>query len=342
MSRGPPATAEEDLSLLAHLSGPVSYDDPGLLHIVTRSFLHPPATLPYRLFKHLKHNMETFRYYLYERNGSFKFYERVMHDLFEGAPPGFFVEAGALDGEFLSNTLSLEKDSGWTGLLVEANKEMFNQLLQKRRRSWASHTCLATKAHPHLAIFVKFLRNAQFDSYTSFAVRSYGSLMSVAGGGTLDMTEPGHRIYESVQCLPLATLLLAINITHVDMVSLDVEGAEEDILRHFPWDRITVDVWLVEHQIHTPADSIYSAHNSPSGSLPEASRGLEATKNHKLSTTSSKQKKVDGEFVNMFTTHGYVLYEVKTPHIPNYVFILQDSDVHKRLKAKGWVAKSPT
>ena len=34
--------------------------------------------------------------------------------------PGFFIEAGAADGENLSNTLFLEIKHKWTGLLVEA------------------------------------------------------------------------------------------------------------------------------------------------------------------------------------------------------------------------------
>ena len=34
---------------------------------------------------------------------------------------GFFVEAGALDGERGSNSLSLEKDLGWSGLLAEGD-----------------------------------------------------------------------------------------------------------------------------------------------------------------------------------------------------------------------------
>ena len=34
---------------------------------------------------------------------------------------GFFIEAGALNGEMGSNSLSLEIDLGWSGLLAEGD-----------------------------------------------------------------------------------------------------------------------------------------------------------------------------------------------------------------------------
>ena len=34
---------------------------------------------------------------------------------------GFFIECGAYDGEIQSNTLTLERDLGWEGLLVEGD-----------------------------------------------------------------------------------------------------------------------------------------------------------------------------------------------------------------------------
>lgn len=48
--------------------------------------------------------------------------------LFSDAPRGFFLEAGALDGEFISNTLYLERELGWTGLLVEADNTLYSAL----------------------------------------------------------------------------------------------------------------------------------------------------------------------------------------------------------------------
>ena len=37
---------------------------------------------------------------------------------------GFFIEAGAADGEWFSNTLYFERHHGWTGLLVEPNPDL--------------------------------------------------------------------------------------------------------------------------------------------------------------------------------------------------------------------------
>ena len=45
-----------------------------------------------------------------------------------------------------------------------------------------------------------------------------------------------------VDCFPLHVLLLALNVTRVDYFSLDVEGAELDVLRTVPFDRIDIRV----------------------------------------------------------------------------------------------------
>ena len=42
------------------------------------------------------------------------------------------MEAGALDGEFISNSLYLERELGWTGLLVEADTTLYSALAGDR------------------------------------------------------------------------------------------------------------------------------------------------------------------------------------------------------------------
>ena len=55
--------------------------------------------------------------------------------LFKGKKNGFFIEAGAYDGENLSNTLLFEAKLNWTGLLVEPNPDLYQSLKSKNRKA---------------------------------------------------------------------------------------------------------------------------------------------------------------------------------------------------------------
>ncbi|KAK3857442.1 hypothetical protein Pcinc_003823 [Petrolisthes cinctipes] len=115
-----------------------------------------------------------------------------------------------------------------------------------------------------------------------------GSIYSQLG------TAVGYEVYERVQCLPLQTLLLALGITHVHFVSLDIEGVEEDVAQAFWGSTVTVDVWLVEH--HNP----YSSSDT-----------------------------YDDTFIKIFEFQGYSVYTIITELQPfNYVFIRQNSTLH--------------
>jgi hypothetical protein len=47
------------------------------------------------------------------------------------------LQVGAGDGEYFSNTLQLEKDYGWMGVLLEPDIGMFKTLIQKHRKAYA-------------------------------------------------------------------------------------------------------------------------------------------------------------------------------------------------------------
>ncbi|XP_047499489.1 uncharacterized protein LOC125045933 [Penaeus chinensis] len=288
----------------ARIKGPLPYDDPDLLRFVRQDHLYPPSNLPYNLVQdHAKVQMEAKKYSGFVGEFGFMFYAHVLRNIFKGTREGFFVEAGALDGEFLSNTLPLERDLGWTGLLVESNGDTFKELLMKRRKAWASHSCLAAHEYPHGDILVKFRRDhSAMDMYEDRSASAHSMMMSQDRGATMDNSVPGHREYEAIQCIPLATLLLAIDVTHVDLVSLDIEGGEMGVLRYFPWDRITVDVWLVEH-----------------------ATGKDKFKN-------KGENKYDSDFIKMFNDRGYELYSANDDATINYVFVLRSSKVYSRLK----------
>ena len=47
---------------------------------------------------------------------------------------GFFIEAGAFDGEHTSNSLYYEIVHNWNGLLVEPNPETYQDMLSKVKK----------------------------------------------------------------------------------------------------------------------------------------------------------------------------------------------------------------
>ena len=49
---------------------------------------------------------------------------------------GFFIEAGAFDGEHLSNSLYFEMRKKWSGLLVEPNPDALADLVTKQRKAY--------------------------------------------------------------------------------------------------------------------------------------------------------------------------------------------------------------
>ena len=49
---------------------------------------------------------------------------------------------GAVDGEALSNTLQLERQYNWTGLLIEPGLKFFKRMKTKHRRAFLWNGCL--------------------------------------------------------------------------------------------------------------------------------------------------------------------------------------------------------
>ncbi|KAK3880717.1 hypothetical protein Pcinc_014809 [Petrolisthes cinctipes] len=195
---------------------------PDLVTYIKQLHLLTPHKGPYQL-----HNPNITDF---SQNGQSKKVEEIL----KGKRGGVFVEAGAYDGESLSNTLYLEQQLGWHGLLVEPDPWNFWSLRKKGRKAHAVQACLSPSPFPREVTF------KQSDTM--------GHIASVG--------EEGSRrgIFTRVKCFPLYSLLLALNTTHVHFLSLDVEGAELQVLKTVPWERVTIDVICVEHR-HIPEGS---------------------------------------------------------------------------------------
>ncbi|CAL4224181.1 unnamed protein product, partial [Meganyctiphanes norvegica] len=141
----------DDLSSLRYrLLGPLSADDPAMLNILRERHLLPPDPRPYNISSnnalYNDHNR------LFGEN-----IKRKIQEMFSPIRNGFFIEAGALDGVYLSNTLWLEQERGWTGLLVEPNIFSYRELLTKHRKAWVTNTCLSSTHYPRQTVYVSLL-----------------------------------------------------------------------------------------------------------------------------------------------------------------------------------------
>jgi len=155
--------------------------------------------------------------------------------LLSGRRNGFFVECGAADGKTFSNSLFFELERNWTGLLIEANEGYHRALLDVNRRAYVLQSCLSTERRP-----------------ANVRMQPAGLL-----GGIADKIHPIHSAFIghnkkpelSVNCFPLNTIMAALDVSHVDYLSLDVEGPELEILRTVDWTRLHIDVITVEYRI---------------------------------------------------------------------------------------------
>lgn len=213
------------------LGQPVKQDDPCLITAVKKKLLiRPPPPEeqnyePYNDTGELPSNFEKFKWIeklLIENNNPPK------------GTPGFFIECGANDGEFISATLRIEKTYQWTGLLVEGNSVPFQTLVKRKRNAWAINAAACITEHPKPVTFY-----ANTDPFWSGL------------SGLKQIKEKGVVHESTVQCIPLYTMLAGIGVDTVDFLNLDVEGAELAVLKTIPYDKVKFKVMAVEYD-HVP------------------------------------------------------------------------------------------
>jgi len=134
-----------------------------------------------------------------------------------GNQPGTFVEIGAFTGVSLSNTCLYERCFNWTGLLVEALPANFAELTKSGRRAKMVHSavCGAGTQPP----FVRMTRPTAGNGNIAKQIMNGTS----APSGETDL----------VPCAPLGQIMDSAGLPGADFLSLDVEGAELEVLMTF-------------------------------------------------------------------------------------------------------------
>lgn len=158
----------------------------------------------------------------------------VIDTIFNYKTGGYFVDLAATDGVAINNTLLLERKLNWDGICIEPNPKYYNKL--KKNRNCNVTDVVVDKAND---IEIKF----RIDN---------GEL-----GGIVDIDTDNNEKYRRNQLknatiLNLKTKTLEYVLDKfnapkvIDYLSLDVEGAEERILRNFPFNKYTFLAMTIE------------------------------------------------------------------------------------------------
>lgn len=240
----------------ARLAGPLTADHPVVLQVLRDHYLHPPSALPYNFTKR-------YRDLVGAKDFSWPWIHQYLRALFSDQHKGFFVEAGALDGVYLSNTLWMEMHLGWTGLLVEPDRRSYSVLRNKHRKAWSSNTCLSSEPYPRETVLVSLTPIERSVLEVGYWWALTGNTHELRDDNPFyNQTEVRtEKSYDVVQCFPLLSYLLALNVTTVDLLSLDLQGTEQLVLRTLlDSGSVTVRVIVAENELGRMDDSYMESH----------------------------------------------------------------------------------
>lgn len=140
--------------------------------------------------------------------------DRALVDRHPG--PGVFLEIGANDGYSQSNTYHLEKHRGWRGILIEPVPRMYRLCRTHRRQSVCFNlACVGPAGPPTVTVVDR-------------------GLVSVSRGMMPTHEEErrvaGHTREITVRTATMSELIDQSGLGTPDVISIDVEGAEREVL----------------------------------------------------------------------------------------------------------------
>jgi FkbM family methyltransferase len=163
------------------------------------------------------------------------------NNIFKGYKNGFYVDVGAHDGIRINNTLYFEKYNNWRGINIEPNKKVFDKLVINRPNDINLNCAVCNN-----------------DGETEFLCNS-GATEQISGiKDTFDERHLQRLQYENMQyggitelikveTKKLETIFDKYNIKNINYLSIDVEGAEFEVIKSINFDKVFIDIIAFEN-----------------------------------------------------------------------------------------------
>lgn len=170
--------------------------------------------------------------------------DKFVANLFKNKRKGVFIDIGAYDGIYYSNTAYFEKYLEWEGICVEPNPQVFEKL-KDNRKCKCINCCIYEKQE-----ILKFV-----------SVSGYGEMLS----GLVDFFDEKHldridktikehggrKIIIDISGFPVKDILEKESITSIDYCNIDVEGGEMSVLNSIDFSKVKIKVFTIENNYRT-------------------------------------------------------------------------------------------
>lgn len=177
----------------------------------------------------------------YSQKGQDKFLNEV---IFKNKKGGVFVEIGAHDGISFSNSYFFEKNLGWSGICVEPNPYVFNEL-KSNRNCITEQLCISdsnTKKEFLLCTgYMLEMYSGLLDNYDPRHLERINTEMHLFGGDKQVIW---------IDCRTLKNLFEKHQIKYIDFLSIDIEGGEKTALQSIDFESVTINVIIVENNFN--------------------------------------------------------------------------------------------
>ena len=167
----------------------------------------------------------------------------LVNSYFKGLCGGTYVELGGLDGVTYSNSHLFHHGLGWKGVLIEPNPKSFAALQINRPIDDTFNYAVCSKSTE-----VTFIDSGNHGVTGVLDFMAPSFVAGWHGGDKSHITKIG--------CEPLSKILerstLATKTTTIDFLSLDVEGAEFEVLKTIDFENVEFGVIFYEADDHNP------------------------------------------------------------------------------------------
>jgi FkbM family methyltransferase len=161
--------------------------------------------------------------------------------IFKNKKNGVYIELGALDGVLYSNTKFFEDSLNWKGILIEPHPEKFKLLQINRPNNFLFNNLVSCHKEPLEFRYFMDCHAAVSGVENTLSQHHFDTFFE--SNNELNKSLPQNKIF--INPISLTEIVKETNLTHIDLLSLDVEGHEYEVLKS--WDfSIPINIILIE------------------------------------------------------------------------------------------------